>query len=136
MKAKRLVDGQIVNPFFSHEKRREAKASGQPYDVSPFLVLKAGEVVEDPDVWKLCLGANPVMAPVDDECKSAVLAAMSDPKRQQFLRQLKRMDAADVRKQMNKSQLEWIDEMMKAYGSEVNALDAEPAKARTPKQLA
>lgn len=129
MKAKRLVDGEIVNPFFSHEKRREARANGQPYDVKPFLICPAGEIVDDADGWKLCVGDNAVMVPADDECRAAVLNAMTSTKRNAFLRNLQRQNQPEIRKQMGKAQLEWIDEMMKTYGGEVAALDAKPAPA-------
>lgn len=138
MKAKRLVEGEIVNPFFSHEKRREAISKGQPYDVKPFLKLPAGEIVDDPNCWRLCVGDNAVMVPVDDECRQAVLNAMQEPKRLAFLRNLARQNTPEIRRQMGKAQLEWIDEMMKSYGGEVEKLDAkplaEPAKTSVTKK--
>jgi len=130
MKAKRLVDGKIVNPFFSYDKRKEARAKGQPYDVKPFLTVPAGEVVDDPDCWKLCVGENAVMVPVDDECKQAVLNAMNDTKRVAFLRNLQRQNHPDVRKQMGRSQVEWLDTMLEAYGKEVAALDGKPTETK------
>jgi hypothetical protein len=131
MKAKRLVDGKIVNPFFSYEKRKEARAKGQPYDVQKFLICPAGEVVDDPDCWTLCIGDDAVMVPVDEECRQAVLNAMTEPKRVAFLRNLQRQNTPEMRKQMGKGQLEWLDEMLKSYGGEVAALDSKPAPAES-----
>lgn len=135
MKAKRLVPGQIVNPFFSNDAKRTAKERGEVYDVVPFLTLPAGEIVDDPDCWKLCLGDKAVMTPADDECRDKVLAAMGSEKRQAFLRNLARQNKPEVRKQMGKSQLEWLDLMMDTYGSEVENLDA-PAASPTPSPAA
>jgi len=132
MKAKRLKPGSIVNPYYSGDAKRAAKERGEVYDVTPFLTLPVGEVVDDPDCWKLCLGADPVMKPEDDECRDKVLAAMGSEQRLKLLHNLKRQDRPDVRKQMGKSQLEWLDSMLETYGKEVEALDAKPAPARKP----
>ena len=130
MKAKRLAPGQMVNPFFSNDAKRAAKDRGETYDVVPFLTLPAGEIVDDPECWKLCIGDRPVMTPADDECRQKVLDAMGSDKRQAFLRNLARQNQPEVRKQMGKSQLEWLDSMLETYGSEVAALDGKPAPAK------
>lgn len=135
MKAKRVVSGQMVNPFFSNDERRKAKERDEVYDVVPFLTLPAGEIVDDPDCWKLCLGDRAVMTPADDECRDKVLAAMGSEKRLAFLRNLARQNQPEVRKQMGKSQLEWLDSMMETYSSEVEKLDA-PAASPTPQPAA
>lgn len=127
MKAKRLVPGEMVNPHFSNEAKRAHKERGEVYDVVPFLTLPAGEIVDDLDCWKLCLGEKPVMAPADDECRAKVLEAMGSTKRLAFLRNLARQNQPEVRKQMGKSQLEWLDSMIETYGAEIEALDAKPA---------
>lgn len=132
MKAERLAIGQIVNPYYSSTAKREAIARGEVYDAPQFLNLPVGEVVDDPDCWKLCLGGTPVMAPADDECRNKVLSAMGSDKRLAFLRNIRRQNHPDVRKQMGKAQTEWIDSMMEVYGKEVEALDGkkpEPRKA-------
>ena len=128
MKAKRLVEGQIVNQFFSHEKRREARSKGQRYDVKQFLTFPAGDIVDDPDCWKLCIGDNAVMVPFDDECRQTVLKAMSEPKRMAFLRNIKRQNTPELRKQMSKGHLEWLEDMLESYGIEAENLDAKPAQ--------
>lgn len=133
MKAKRLVPGQIVNPHFSHSKRREAIEQGQPYDVVPFLNLPAGEIVDDPDCWKLCIGDETVMAPADEECRQAVLNALGSPRRKTFIDNLRRQNHPEVRKQMSKGQLEWLDSMLESFGKEVAELESGPAPARAAK---
>lgn len=132
MKAKRLVPGQIVNPFYSNQAKADARAAGLPYDVAPFLTLPAGEIVDDPDCWKLCLGESPVMKPHDDECKDKVLEVMGSEKRTAFLRRLKSMSHPDVKKQMGKSQVEWLESMLEIYGGEVDALDAKKPEPKKP----
>lgn len=127
MKAKRLVPADIRNPYFSFEKRREAMAAGKPYDTVPFLSLPVGEIVDDPDCWKLCIGDDAVMVPHDDECRAAVLAAMDSTKRLKFLQNIRAQNQPEVRKQMSKGQIEWLDEMLAAYGTEVEKLDSKPA---------
>ena len=128
MKATRLKVGEIVNPFYNVTAKAEAKARGQVYDVPPFLTLPIGELVEDPDCWKLCLGTDPVLKPADDECREKVLAAMGSEQRAKFLQNLKRQNHPDVRKQMGKTQLEWLDSMLETYGKEIDALDGKPAR--------
>lgn len=136
MKATRIKVGQIVNPFFSHDARRRAAENGVPYDVKPFLDLPIGELVEEPDCWKLCIGDDPALKPADDECREKVLAVMGSEKRSKFLQNLKRQNQAEVRKQMGKSQLEWLDSMLETYSREVAALDAPAAPTARTKPAA
>jgi hypothetical protein len=136
VKATRIKVGQIVNPFFSHDARRLAQQQGVAYDVKPFLDLPIGELVEDPDCWKLCIGDDPALKPADDECREKVLAVMGSEKRSKFLQNLKRQNQAEVRKQMGKSQLEWLDSMLETYGREVAALDAPAAPTARTKPAA
>lgn len=131
MKARRLVPGQIVNPFYSHDARRAARDRGEPYDVTPFLTLPKDEIVDDSDCWKLCIGDNAVMAPADDECRQAVLAAMGSEKRKKFLQNLKRQNMPEIRRQMSKAQAEWLDVMIESYGSEIDALDVAAVATET-----
>lgn len=128
MKAMRLVPGQVVNPFFSHDAKRTARERGETYDVTPFFVEPIGTVVEDSDCWKLCLGDRPVLKPADAECRAKVLEAMGNETRQKFLRNLARQNKPEVRKQMGKSQIEWLDSMMETYGTEVENLDRSPVE--------
>lgn len=122
MKAVRLKEGQIVNPLFSAEARREAKANRQSYDVPEFLALPVGEIVDDPDCWLLCIDSNPAMAPEDDECAAKVLAVMSSPARKEFLTRIKRLSHPDVKKQLSKGEQEWIEAMVEVYETELAAL--------------
>lgn len=130
MKATRIKVGEIVNPFFSHDARRQAQAQGLSYDVKPFLSLPIGELVDDPECWKLCTGDDPALKPADDECREKVLQVMGSEKRLKFLTNLKRQNQPEVRKQMGKSQIEWLDSMLEIYGREVAALDAPAAKTK------
>ncbi|MBL8819087.1 MAG: hypothetical protein JNL58_23865 [Planctomyces sp.] len=138
MKAKRTSPGQMVNPNYSASARQAAREASQPYDVKQFLNLHVGEIVDDPDCWRLCLPPNACMAPADDECADKVLQAMKSEKRVMFLRNLARMDQAEIRKQMSKGELEWLDEMLKYYSDEVAELQSKspaskPASKPAPK---
>jgi hypothetical protein len=132
MKAIRLVPGQMVNPFFSSGDRREAVSRSEAYDVPQFLTLPKGQDVDDPDCWKLCLGESPVMKPADDECRAKVFEIMGSEKRTAFLRRLKSMSHPDVRKQMSKAQVEWLDSMLETYGGEVETLDGKKPEPKKP----
>lgn len=132
MKAERTQAAQMVNPFYSAEQRRDTIARGEKYDVPAFLDMPKGQIVEDPDCWKLCLGESPVMKPADSECREKVLQIMGSEKRTAFLRQLKSMSHPDVRKQMGKAQIEWLDSMLETYGGEVETLDARKPPAPKP----
>lgn len=135
MKATRLKPGQMVNPYYSAEVKRAAKSRGEAYDIPAFLNLPVGETVDDPDCWKLCVGEDPVMKPADDECREKVLSVMSEPKRIAFLRNLQRQNQSEVRKQMPKGQIEWLDSMLETYGAEIDKLDAKPAPAPARKPV-
>lgn len=124
MRAKRRVPGQIANPHFSSQAQQEASMAGKPYDTVPFLTLPAGEIVDDPDCWRLCLDTDAPLVPYDDECRQAVLAAMNSKTRKAFLDNLRRQNHPEVRKQMSKGQIEWLDEMLQVYGAEVTAAEA------------
>jgi hypothetical protein len=123
MKAKRRVPGQILNPNFSSQAQQAASIAGLPYDIVPFLTLPVGEIVEDPDCWRLCLDVDAPLVPHDDECRQAVLTAMTSKTRRAFLDNLRRQNHPDVRRQMSKGQIEWLDEMIAVYGAEVTALE-------------
>jgi hypothetical protein len=132
MKAERTQAAQMVNPFYSAEDKRATIARGEEYDVPAFLDLPKGQIVDDPDCWKLCLGETPVMKPADSECREKVCEIMGSEKRTAFLRKLKAMNNPDVRKQMGKSQIEWLDSMLETYGGEVETLDAKKPELKKP----
>lgn len=127
MKARRVLPGAMCNPFFSHAAKRAAREKNLPYTVPPLLTLPVGEQIDDPDCYKLCLGPNPPCVPDDRECAEAVLKAMTHPTRIAFLKNLQRQNHPDVRKQMPKAQIEWLDAMLELYGDEMERLDRPPA---------
>jgi hypothetical protein len=130
MKAKRLVEGEIVNPLFSNADKAAAIARGEKYEVRQFLKLPKGEIVDDPECWRLCVGKGAPLAPADDECKERVLKIMSAADRKDFLQTLVRLNHPDVRKQQSKNQLEWLDMMVEIYSDEMDELqNPKPAKA-------
>jgi len=132
MKAERTQSAQMVNPFYSPSEKRDTIARGEKYEVPAFLDMPKGEIVDDPDCWKLCLGESPVMKPADAECREKVLLVMGSEKRTAFLRRLKSMSHPDVRKQMGKAQVEWLDSMLETYGGEVETLDARKPAPKMP----
>jgi hypothetical protein len=130
MKAIRLVEGEIVNPLFSNADKAAAIARGEKYEVRQFLKLPKGEIVDDPECWRLCVGKGAPLAPADDECKERVLKVMSAADRKDFLQTLVRLNHPDVRKQQSKNQLEWLDMMVEIYSDEMDELqNPKPAKA-------
>lgn len=136
MKAKRLVPGEIGNPHYSEADKRAAKRNGVPYDTKPFLTLPVGEIVDDPDCWRLCVGSDPVMVPADDECKQAVLAKMNDAERKATLAKVIRLNHPDVRKQQTKEQLAWVDMMLEIYAQEIDELQGSTKKPNSTKPQA
>lgn len=133
MKAKRLVEGEIVNPSFSQADKADAQRRGEKYDVKPFLKLPKGEIIDDPECWRLCVGKGAPLAPADDECKERVLKIMSAEDRKDFLQTLVRLNHPEVRKQQSKSQLEWLDMMVEIYSDEMDELEnPKPAKPSPP----
>jgi hypothetical protein len=131
MKAKTLAESQMVNPEYSSAEHEAARMRGDVYAVAQFLTIPAGELVDDPECWRLCVGSSPHMTPADDECKAKVLAVMEDPQRVAFLQKIKRLGQPTVRKQLKKKGLEWLKAMEEAYKDELAAM--EPADVK-PKQ--
>jgi len=133
MKAVRLVQGEIVNPLFSQAEKSEVIAAGGKYDVPQFLKLPKGEIIDDPECWRLCVGKGAPLAPADDECKERVLKVMSAADRKDMLGNLIRLNHPDVRKQQSKNQLEWLDMMVEIYSDEMDELqNPKPALKPTP----
>lgn len=132
MKAIRLVEGEIVNPLFSNAAKAEAIARGEKYEIRQFLKLPKGELIDDPECWRLCVGKGAPLAPADDECKAKVLSVMSAADRKDMLETLIRLNHPDVRKQQSKSQLEWLDMMVETYSDEMDELQNSPAAVAKP----
>jgi hypothetical protein len=130
MKAVRLVEGDIVNPIFSHADKAEASRRGEKYDVKQFLKLPKGELIDDPECWRLCVGKGAPLAPADDECKERVLRVMSASDRKDMLQTLIRLNHPDVRKQQSKGQLDWLDMMEEIYSDEMDELQTPTPQAK------
>lgn len=125
MKAKRLTEGRIVNPLFSDADRRAAKAAGKIYDTPKFLTLPIGEIVEDKHCWRLCLGDRPAMVPADEECAAKVEAVMGDAGRKELLTKIRRLQHPDVRKQLGKADMAWLETMEEWHADELTAATPE-----------
>ena len=115
MKAIRIVDALGPNPAFDKAAAKAAKAKGEKYPISPDVTYRAGEVIEDPDCWILCVLATPVCRPEDDECKEKVNAYLNHPSRKSELAKLKRMASPSVFKDLPKGLQEYVNVVAKKW---------------------
>lgn len=117
MKAVRSVVGTAVNPLFSKEAQRQAKAKGEKYETAEFIECPVGEELDDPDCWRLCVLGKAF--PTDDECRAKVLSYMSDERRQQTVADIKLLRTADKANQLSKKDRRLLEMMEKAYAVEL-----------------
>lgn len=88
MKAKRIKPAESVNPLHDPMAAKLARKKGEKYTEPETLQHAVGEVVDDPNCWRLCLGSDPPLVPEDDECRKKVESFRNSPRRQKFLRGL------------------------------------------------
>jgi hypothetical protein len=128
MKAVRSVPGTAVNPLFSKEAERQAKARGEKYETAEFLECPIGQEIEDPDAWRLCVLGKAY--PADEECTKKVLAYMSDAQRQQTVADIKLLREAAKSNQLGEKDRRLLEMMEKAYAVELG-LSPSPIAAVT-----
>jgi hypothetical protein len=117
MKAVRSVVGMAVNPLFSKEAQRQAKAKGQKYETGEFIECPIGQELDDPDAWRLCVLGKAY--PADEECSKKVLEYMSDERRQQTVNDIKLLREAAKSNQLSKKDRRMLEMMEKAYAVEL-----------------
>jgi len=128
MKAIRLRDAKCRNPAYDRRKSaRRVLEGGEP--IPHTLECKAGEEVDTPDAWKLCLGADPLLAPADDECRAAVLKVLNSPGRKAELENLKLM--YDKRDQLGADDRKYVEAIFSKHAAEIQGKT--PAQ-KTPAQ--
>ncbi len=88
MKAKRVTPAESPNPLYDATAARLARKKGEKYTEPENLQHAVDEIVDDPNCWRLCLGADPPLVPHDDECRKKVESFKNSPKRQKFLKGL------------------------------------------------
>lgn len=113
MKAVRSVVGTAVNPLFSKEAERQAKARGEKYDTAEFIECPIGQELDDPDCWRLCVLGKAY--PADDECSKKVLSYMSNEQRQQTVADIKLLREAAKSNQLGKKDRRLLEMMERAY---------------------
>lgn len=115
MKAIRIVDAVGPNPAYDKAAAKAAKAKGEKYPISADVTYKAGEVVEDPHCWILCVLATPVCRPEDDDCKAKVDAYLKHPSRKSEMEKLKRMASPSVFKDLPNGLQEYVTVVAKKW---------------------
>lgn len=126
MKATRSVVGMAVNPLFSKEAQRQAKAKGETYETAEFIECPIGQQLDDPDCWRLCVLGKAY--PADDECTKKVMEYMSDETRQQTVRDIQLLREASRTNQLSKKDRRLLEIMEKAYAVELG-LSSSPVPA-------
>ena len=127
MKAQRLQEAESVNPLFDKQASRLARVRGEKYDEPEFLTHAVGEIVDDKNAWRLCMGEKPMAVPADDECRAKVATFKNSPKRQKFLRGLLTFHQnSQLIEQLGKDGQKYIRQMLSAYQSELNELVEKP----------
>ena len=123
MKAKLISNEEMVNPLYL--------AASDRTGIQPRLTLPAGQIIDDPQAWVLCVVGKAV--PADDECRSRVAQHLGDGKRKAMLSNVRKLRAANGVKQLDKNTLKWLEYMETAYASELAALD-EDRPTEAPQQ--
>lgn len=108
MKAIRLVDAVGPNPAYDKAEAKAAKQRGENYDMPADITHKAGDIVDDPDCWILCVLPKPLCKPEDDQCKKKVHDYLSHPSRKTQLAKLKQMASPAVFQKLPKSMQSYV----------------------------
>lgn len=117
MKAVLLSDQEFVNPVYLAVPNRKG--------VKQILIRPAGEVIDDPDCWRLC--ALGVASPEDDECRAKVLAFMGSPARVAMLGKIKSLIASEGVQKLDAKTQKWLDQMKKSYAAELGLSPSDAA---------
>lgn len=120
MQAIRIRPAKSVHPEFFGSQNRPDKGR-----VPKFLNHAVGEIVESADAPGMCLGADPLFAPHDDECRKAVAKLLASPQRVHDLARLKTMFAN--RSQLSVQAREYVEAIFGKHRAEIE--NETPAQA-------
>jgi hypothetical protein len=113
MKCIRTVTGRAVNPLFSREEKIRAEETGEEYDSLEFLDLPVGQVVDNPDAWKLCVLGKAL--PEDEACRKRVMAYLTAPKREAIVADIKLLREASKTNSLGEKDKRMLAMMERAY---------------------
>lgn len=111
MKCVLMVECETTNPLYLSLPKAERKG------ITPIVKLPAGEVIDHPDAWRLCVIGK--ASPHDDECRERVLRHMGNPARVALLAKIRAMMAADGVQNLDAKTKKWLEHMKSAYASEL-----------------
>ena len=113
MKCIRTVPGRAINPLFSREEKNRVEAAGDMYDSLEFLDLPVGQVVDNPDAWKLCVLGKAL--PEDEACRKRVMAYLTAPKREAIVADIKLLREASKTNSLGEKDKRMLAMMERAY---------------------
>ena len=113
MKCTRTVPGRAVNPLFSRAEKIRAEETGEEYDSLEFLDLPVGQVVDNPDAWKLCVLGKAL--PEDEACRKRVMAYLTAPKREAIVSDIKLLREASKTNSLGEKDKRMLAMMERAY---------------------
>jgi hypothetical protein len=113
MKCIRTVTGRAVNPLFSRAEKIRAEETGEEYDSLEFLDLPVGQVVDNPDAWKLCVLGKAL--PEDEACRKRVMAYLTAPKREAIVADIKLLREASKTNSLGEKDKRMLAMMERAY---------------------
>jgi hypothetical protein len=113
MKCIRTVPGRAINPLFSRDEKNRVEAAGDMYDSLEFLDLPVGQVVDNPDAWKLCVLGKAL--PEDEACRKRVMAYLTAPKREAIVADIKLLREASKTNSLGEKDKRMLAMMERAY---------------------
>jgi hypothetical protein len=113
MKCIRTVPGRAINPLFSRDEKNRVEAAGEGYDSLEFLDLPVGQVVDNPDAWKLCVLGKAL--PEDEACRKRVMAYLTAPKREAIVEDIKLLREASKTNSLGEKDKRMLAMMERAY---------------------
>jgi hypothetical protein len=102
-----------VNPLFSRAEKIRAEETGEEYDSLEFLDLPVGQVVDNPDAWKLCVLGKAL--PEDEACRKRVMAYLTAPKREAIVADIKLLREASKTNSLGEKDKRMLAMMERAY---------------------
>ncbi len=134
MKAIRTKDATCPNPLYSHAERKAAIAAGRTYDTAEFITLKAGEVVDCPDAWRIVVKG--MALPDDAECAKMVLDHLGAEGRQAIVADIKLLQQANKGNQLSAKDRKQLAAMERAYAVELGLIESHKALKDKAEELA
>ena len=119
MKSKLIKSVEMLNPLYDQLEAQKAKTRGESYDTPVVLTLPVDHILDGPDVWMQCMPDIGNAVPADEECAKTLAAKMNDSQRKETLALIRRLQQPDVRKQLGKSDLAWLQAMEEWHEDEL-----------------